>query len=85
MAGLLLASKSTVLAGQLDAAAERYRPFMIESIGQSLAGARDLRDRVIAQDLDGAKKAWISARTGWERSEVFTGGFVPELDAKIDA
>ncbi len=84
-AGLLLASQSTLLAGQLDAAAERYRPFMIESIGQSLAGARDLRDRVMAQDLDGAKKAWISARAGWERSEVFTGGFVPELDAKIDA
>ena len=33
----------------------------------------------------GAKQAWIDARIGWERSEVFTGGFVPELDQKIDA
>jgi len=44
-----------------------------------------LRERVVAKDLAGAKEAWISARAGWERSEVFTAGFVPELDAKIDA
>ena len=48
-------------------------------------GARDLRERVAAKDMPGARKAWISARAGWERSEVFTAGFVPELDAKIDA
>jgi iron uptake system component EfeO len=73
------------IAAPLDDAAERYRPHMIEGIGQALAGARDLRERVVAKDLAGAKKAWISARAGWERSEVFTAGFVPELDAKIDA
>jgi len=27
----------------------------------------------------------VLARAGWERSEVFTAGFVPELDAQIDA
>jgi iron uptake system EfeUOB component EfeO/EfeM len=27
----------------------------------------------------------LSARAGWERSEVFTAGFVSELDAQIDA
>jgi iron uptake system EfeUOB component EfeO/EfeM len=69
----------------LDDAAEQYRPYMIEGIGQALAGARDLRQRIAAHDLQGAKKAWISARAGWERSEVFTAGFVPELDAEIDA
>ena len=73
------------IAAPLDDAAERYRPHMIEGIGQALAGARDLRERVVAKDLAGAKEAWISARAGWERSEVFTAGFVPELDAKIDA
>jgi iron uptake system component EfeO len=73
------------IAAPLDDAAEKYRPYMIEGIGQALAGARDLRDRVAASDLPGAKKAWISARAGWERSEVFTAGFVPELDAQIDA
>jgi iron uptake system EfeUOB component EfeO/EfeM len=69
----------------LDEAAERYRPYMIEGIGEALAGARVLLERVAASDLVGAKKAWISARAGWERSEVFTAGFVPELDALIDA
>jgi iron uptake system EfeUOB component EfeO/EfeM len=58
---------------------------MIEGIGSALAGARELRERVAAKDLAGARKAWLSARAGWERSEVFTAGFVPELDAQIDA
>jgi len=69
----------------LDEAAERYRPYAIEGIGSALAGAHDLRERAAARDLAGAKKAWLSARAGWERSEVFTAGFVPELDALIDA
>jgi len=69
----------------LDDAAEHYRPYMAEGIGSALAGARDLRERIAARDLAGAKKAWLSARAGWERSEVFTAGFVPELDAQIDA
>src|ERR1700733_2808780 len=73
------------MAAPLDDAAENYRPYMIEGIGQALAGARNLRERIAAGDLAGAKKAWISARAGWERSEVFTAGFVPELDAEIDA
>jgi iron uptake system EfeUOB component EfeO/EfeM len=72
-------------AAPLDDAAERYRPYMIEGIGSALAGAQDLRQRVNAKDLPGAKKAWLSARAGWERSEVFTAGFVPELDVQIDA
>jgi iron uptake system component EfeO len=66
-------------------AAERYRPLMIEQVDQSLAGARLLRERVAAVDLDGAKAAWVEARVGWERAEVFTSGFVPDLDREIDA
>src|ERR1700722_10727421 len=72
-------------AAALDDAAEHYRPYAIEGIGSALAGARGLRERAAAKDLAGAKKAWLSARAGWERSEVFTAGFVPELDAQIDA
>jgi iron uptake system component EfeO len=81
----LMSGAGMVDAAPLDEAAERYRSYMIESIGQALAGARDLRARIAARDLVGAKTAWISARAGWERSEVFTAGFVPELDAQIDA
>jgi iron uptake system component EfeO len=76
---------SATHAATLDSAAERYRPYMIEGIGQALTGVRNLRDRLAAKDLAGARKAWISARAGWERSEVFTAGFVPDLDAQIDA
>ena len=75
----------TADAAALDGAAERYRPYAIEGIGSALAGVRNLRERAAAKDLAGAKKAWLSARAGWERSEVFTAGFVPELDARIDA
>jgi iron uptake system component EfeO len=69
----------------LDEAAERYRPYLVEGIGAALDGARTLQERVAAKDLEGAKRAWLSARAGWERSEVFTGSFVPELDEQIDA
>ena len=85
---IVLASFSNVMvavATPLDENAEHYRSLMIESIGESLTGALALRDRVAANDVEGAKSAWISARAGWERSEVFTAGFVPELDAMIDA
>jgi iron uptake system component EfeO len=82
---LMLASMPATNAAPPDDAAERYRPYMIEGIGQALTGSRHLRERIAAKDLAGAKKAWIAARAGWERSEVFTAGFVPELDAQIDA
>jgi iron uptake system EfeUOB component EfeO/EfeM len=79
-AGMPIANATT-----LDDAAERYRPYAIEGIGSALVGARALRERIAAKDLAGARKAWLSARAGWERSEVFTAGIVPELDALIDA
>jgi iron uptake system EfeUOB component EfeO/EfeM len=82
---VLSVSASGSSAAPLDEAAERYRPYMLEGIGDALAGARALHERAAASDLEGAKKAWLSARAGWERSEVFTAGFVPELDALIDA
>jgi iron uptake system component EfeO len=69
----------------IDQAAERYRPELTAAVEQCLAGAQSLRDRLRANDLEGAKKAWIDARVGWERAEVFTSGFTSELDAEIDA
>jgi iron uptake system component EfeO len=68
----------------LDAAAERYRPLMAEEIDRSLTGARAMREAVLANNVDEAQKAWIAARIGWERAEVFTTGFT-ELDREIDA
>ena len=71
-------------AAATDDPVERYRSYLIENVGQTLAGARTLRERIAAKDLDGARRAWVEARVGWERSEVFTGGFVSDLDDKID-
>jgi iron uptake system component EfeO len=68
-----------------DAAVEVYRLAMIDNIGQALSGARDLRDALSMHDFINARKAWIGARVGWERSEVFTSGFAPDLDEAIDA
>lgn len=79
-----LAAQSTAPAS-LDSAAERYRPELAAAVEQCLTGAQTMRERILAKDLEGAKKAWIASRIGWERSEVFTSGFTSELDAAIDA
>ncbi len=71
--------------GPLNKAVEQYRQFVIKDIDQALAGASEMRDRIAAGDVAGAQSAWISSRIGWERSEVFTSGFVPALDEAIDA
>jgi iron uptake system EfeUOB component EfeO/EfeM len=80
-----LALTTAAGATPLDGAVERYRPYLIEDIRQAEAGAKRLRDCLAVGDFDGARAAWIAARVGWERSEVFTGGFVPGLDKEIDA
>jgi iron uptake system EfeUOB component EfeO/EfeM len=80
-----LALPPRAAATPLDDCAETYRRHLVDDIGQALTGARNLRERIAAADLDGAREAWIAARVGWERSEVFTAGFVPELDREIDA
>ena len=72
-----IALASNAGAAPLEASAEGYRRYLIEDIGQALNGARTLRERLVASDLDGAKRAWIKARIGWERSDVFTGGLFP--------
>jgi iron uptake system component EfeO len=85
LGALLLGTALNARAESFEVTAERYRPYMIKDIDQALAGARTLHDCAAAKDLAGARKAWISARIGWERAEVFTSGFVPDLDREIDA
>ena len=72
-------------AAALDDGAEQYRSHLVADVDHTLASARALAASAAAGDLAGAKQAWIEARVGWERSEVFTTGFVPELDRDIDA
>jgi iron uptake system component EfeO len=82
---LVLVVAPAALAAPLDEEVARFRPRLVDDIDQALAGAETLRDRAAAGDLDGARKAWLAARGGWERAEVFTADFIPQLDEKIDA
>jgi iron uptake system component EfeO len=72
-------------AESLDEASARYKVYAVEQIEQSLAGAVSLRKNIDVHDLLGAQNAWLGARGGWERSEVFTDEFFPKLAAAIDA
>jgi iron uptake system component EfeO len=69
----------------LEEGVEQYRSHLIADVDRTLASAQMLRTGAAAGDVAAAKRAWLDARVGWERSEVFTGGFVPELDRAIDA
>jgi iron uptake system component EfeO len=81
---LMTAQLAGARAETVDDSVEHYRAYLIENVDRTLAGARTLRERIAANDVDGARRAWVEARIGWERSEVFTGGFVSDLDEKID-
>lgn len=69
----------------IEAGIARYRTQLVADIDRSIANVQTLRASVASGDLAAAKRAWIEARVGWERSEVFTGGFAPDLDRDIDA
>ena len=62
--GIALTAALPAKAGPFDAAVERYRPCLIADIDAALAGARDMRARLTAKDVVGARKAWIDARVG---------------------
>ena len=83
--GAALVGTKPARAAALDDGAEQYRSHLITDVERTVASARTLATSAAAGDLAGAKRAWIEARIGWERSEVFTAGFVPELDRDIDA
>jgi iron uptake system EfeUOB component EfeO/EfeM len=84
-AALIALASPAAVAGPYDDGVQRYRAILVADIGHALTGARTLHERLVAGDAAGAKTAWLAARAGWERSEVFTSGFVPDLDRDIDA
>ena len=83
--GLGPVAADTAPTASFDAAVERYRTQLVADVDGSIASVERLRDSVAGGDLALAKQAWIEARVGWERAEVFTSGFAPELDRDIDA
>ena len=72
------------IAAAFEDSVERYRSYLAEDVESALAGARQLRERAIANDLPGAKQWWIDARVGWERSEVFPDGFRTTAPVAVD-
>jgi iron uptake system EfeUOB component EfeO/EfeM len=79
------ARADTAPTASFDTAIERYRSELVADVDQSIVSVQKLRDNVASGDLAAARQAWIEARVGWERAEVFTSGFAPELDRDIDA
>ena len=79
------ASAAVPAPSRLDAAAAGFKSYMLSQIEESLVGSRALRDGIEAQDLAKAQAAWRAARGGWERSEVITSEYFPDLDDAIDA
>ena len=72
-------------APSLEASAAAFKPYVVDAITRCLAAVKTMRERIDAQDLAGAQRAWIAAREGWEGSEVVTDEFFPQLDRAIDA
>jgi iron uptake system component EfeO len=83
--GIGLVPAGDARAASLDEGVENYRTNLVADVDRTLASAQKLRANAAAGDLAAAKQAWLEARVGWERSEIFTTGFVPELDRDIDA
>ncbi len=83
--GIIFVAAPAAPAATLDEGVEQYRSHLTADVDRALASTQTLRASAAAGDVAAAKQAWLDARVGWERSEVFTGGFVPELDRAIDA
>src|SRR6185312_13824776 len=88
--GALIAAAIAATAGAAQAASmaegvKSYKPFVVEHIGQAIAGAKDMQAAVKAGNLDAAQKAWIASRKGWEAMEPVTGTYFGDLDKLIDA
>jgi iron uptake system EfeUOB component EfeO/EfeM len=81
----LAATAGTAQAASMAEGIKSYKPFIVEHIGQAIAGAREMQAAVKAGNLEAAQKAWIASRKGWEAMEPVTGTYFGDLDKLIDA
>jgi iron uptake system component EfeO len=72
------------LEAKLDEAAAAYKKLASANIDSLVANSDRMLAAMQAGDITAARQAWIDARTGYERSEIFTIKF-PSLDAAIDS
>jgi iron uptake system component EfeO len=75
---------STAPARPLDESAAQFQSYLVGQVSLSLANTQALRERIAAGDLDGAQRAWLAARSGWETAEIVTSEYFPDLDGAID-
>jgi iron uptake system component EfeO len=69
---------------EIDKAAAAFKPIAMADVDSIVAGVERLDQAVQAGDLAAAQRAWVEARVGWERSEIFSATLVPDLDKAID-
>jgi iron uptake system component EfeO len=62
--GLVASMAGPGRAASLDEAAEQYRSCLIQDVDRTVMSVQKLRASVAANDLAGAKQAWIDARIG---------------------
>jgi iron uptake system component EfeO len=72
------------LEAKLDEAAAAYKKLATADIDSLVANSDKMLAALQANDIPTARQAWIDARAGYERSEIFTIKF-PALDAAIDS
>jgi hypothetical protein len=65
----------------LDTSAGRFKQYVLGQIAQCQRDSKNVRNRIAAHDLSGARQAWRVARNGWEKSDVVSG----EIGAWPDA
>ena len=73
-----------VLEAKLDEAAAAYKKLATADIDSLVVNSDKMLAALQANDIPTARQAWIDARAGYERSEIFTIKF-PSLDAAIDS
>src|ERR1051326_7306202 len=69
---------------QLDQAAVAYKQTAAADIQSVMAGVERMVAALQQGDVAMARAAWIDARVGWERSEIFTVDLFPDQDKAID-
>jgi iron uptake system EfeUOB component EfeO/EfeM len=82
-AAVVLGSFGPALAAD-DSCGKAVRPYAAALADRVVIGAEALAKRIEAGDLEGAKRAWIEARVGWERGEPFLIQYFPQALLAID-
>lgn len=81
---LLAAAAIPAQAATMRDGIKAYKPFIVDHIGQAIAGAKEMQAAVKTGDVNAAEAAWIKSRKGWEAMEPVTGTYFSEFDKVVD-